>query len=93
MNVPTQHDQLVKTARIWVAQTFFGEMLKQMHNSPFKTDLTDGGRGGQAFQSQLDQRLAERMTHSSAGERLVQSIVKKIEHQTGAIDVAPRARS
>jgi Rod binding domain-containing protein len=92
MNVtaPNQHDQLVKTARVWVSQTFFGEMLKQMHNSPFKTELSSGGRGAEAFQSQLDQRLAERMARSGAGERLVQSIVKKIENRTGNSYVAPR---
>jgi Rod binding domain-containing protein len=90
---PNQHDQLVKTARVWVAQTFFGEMLKQMHNSPFKTEMTSGGRGGEAFQSQLDQHLAERMARSGAGERLVQSIVRKIEHRTGDTYVASRARS
>jgi len=74
-----QHDKLIKTTRTWVAQTFYGEMLKQMHNSPFKSDMLDGGRGGQAFARQLDQRLAERMAASHAGDRLVASIVRKIE--------------
>lgn len=77
----TQHDQLVQTTRVWVAQTFFGQMLKQMRNSPFKSDLFDGGRGGQAFQAQLDQRLAERMAVSRAGDRIVNSIVRRIENK------------
>jgi Rod binding domain-containing protein len=79
---PTQHDQLVHAARIWVAQTFYGEMLKQMRNSPFKSELMDGGRGGQAFANQLDQKLAERMAAGHAGDRLVQSIVRRIENKT-----------
>ena len=74
-----QHNKLEKTARIWVAQTFFGEMLKQMRNSPFKSDMLDGGRGGQVFQGQLDQKLAERMAASHAGDRLVQSMVRRLE--------------
>jgi Rod binding domain-containing protein len=75
---PSQHDQLTKQAQIWVAQTFFGTLLKQMHDSPFKSDLFDGGRGGQAFSSLYDQRLAERMA-KGAGSKLVRSIVKKSE--------------
>jgi Rod binding domain-containing protein len=76
---PTQHEQLVKTARAWVGQTFYGEMLKQMRESPFRSKLFEGGRGGEAFEAQLDQKLSERMSNSRSGERLVQSIVKKIE--------------
>lgn len=76
---PIQNDQLLKTARMWVSQTFFGEMLKQMRNSPFRTDMTDGGRGGQAFLSQLDQQIAERLSNGSAGERLARSIVRSIQ--------------
>ena len=75
---PSQHDQLTKQAQIWVAQTFFGTLLKQMHDSPFKSDLLDGGRGGQAFSSLYDQRLAERMA-KGAGSKLVRSIVKRTE--------------
>lgn len=74
-----QHDKLVKATRIWVAQTFYGQMLKQMRNSPFRSDLMDGGRGGRAFAAQLDQHLAERMASARAGDRLVQSIVRRIE--------------
>jgi len=54
-------------------------MLKQMRNSPFKSDMLDGGRGGQVFQGQMDQKLAERMAASHAGDRLVQSMVRRLE--------------
>lgn len=88
----TQHDRLTHTARVWVAQTFYGQMLKQMRNSPFRSDLMDGGRGGQMFAAQLDQHLAERMAGGSAGERLVQSIVRRLEGRTARIDHVPAAR-
>jgi Rod binding domain-containing protein len=65
-NALSQHDQLLKT------------LLKQVRESPFKSDLFNGGRGGQAFGAMYDQQLAERMTRS-AGEKLVRSIVRRIE--------------
>jgi Rod binding domain-containing protein len=86
---PAQHhQQLVKTTKLWVAQTFYGEMLKEMRDSPFKSSLFDGGHGGEAFQAQLDEKLAERMSDSKAGKRLVDSIVRKIEANKRKPDVA-----
>jgi len=75
----TRHDKLVKNAQKLVSQTFFGTMLKQMHNSPFKSKIFSGGRGGEAFGSLLDQHLADRMASGAAGN-LVDSIVKKWDH-------------
>ena len=75
---PSAHDKLVKQAQVWVSQTFFGTLLKQMRESPFKSELFSGGRGGQAFSELYDQRLAERMSRG-AGTKLVNSIVRKIE--------------
>jgi len=74
----SQHAQLVTQTQKWVAQTFFGTLLKQVRQSPFHLDLFDGGRGGQAFGSMYDQRLAEHMARG-AGTKLVNSIVKHIE--------------
>ena len=74
----SRHDQIVKQTETWVAQTFFGPMLKQMRDSPFKSDLMDGGRGGQAFQQMQDSMLAQRMGKSAA-RPLVRTIVRKIE--------------
>jgi Rod binding domain-containing protein len=86
MNVnQTQHDKLVHTAQSWVAQTFFGQMLKQMRESPFKSKLFDGGRGGEMFANQLDQHLALRMASSGAGRKLAESIVRKIEGKKGHV--------
>jgi len=75
---PTQHDKVTKQAQNWVSQTFFGTMLKQMRNSPFKSDIFSGGRGGEAFGSLYDLQLAQRMSRG-AGSKLVNSIVRQIE--------------
>jgi Rod binding domain-containing protein len=74
----SQHDQLVTQTQKWVAQTFFGTLLKQVRNSPFRSEMLDGGRGGQVFGSMYDQRMAEHMARG-AGTKLVNSIVKRIE--------------
>jgi len=74
----TQHEQLTRQAEKWVAQTFFGTLLKQMRESPFKSEMFDGGRGGEAFASMYDQRLADRMSRG-AGQKLVRGIVRQIE--------------
>jgi Rod binding domain-containing protein len=90
------HEKLVAQARSWVAQTFFGTMLKQMRESPFKSDIFSGGRGGQAFGGLYDQHLAERMGRG-AGTKLVNALVRKIEgaaryqkSQASSSDVGPR---
>ena len=74
----SEHEKLQETARKLVAQTFFGPMLKQMRDSPFKSKLFSGGRGGEAFSSMLDQKLAEHMARG-ADSKLVRSITRKLE--------------
>ena len=98
----TQHEKLERQTRNWVAQTFFGTLLKQMENSPFKSELFSGGRGGEAFSSLYHQRLAEHMARG-AGSKLVNSIVRRIEAKAayqkqqaqpqpaGAVNPAPPA--
>ncbi len=76
----TQHEQMVEQTRTWVAQTFFGTLLKQMRNSPFKSELFSGGQGGQAFAGLQDQHLAEHMARG-AGSKLVNGIVRRLEAQ------------
>ena len=75
----SQHDKLVKQSQRLVSQTFFGTLLKQMHSSPFKSELLDGGHGGEAFSSMLDQHLMDRMAAHGSAKKLVDSIVKSIE--------------
>ncbi len=80
---PTHQDQLVEQTRKWVAQTFFGTLMKQMHQSPFKSKMMDGGRGGEAFTEMRDQRLIEHMSRG-AGRKLVNAVVHKIESREKA---------
>ena len=82
---PTQHEQLTGVARKFVSHAFFGTVLKQMRQSPFKSELFSGGRGGETFASMLDFHLADRMAKSSgrmakSSGRLADSIVRHIEH-------------
>ncbi len=74
-----KHQQVIKQTQRLVSNTFFGTILKQMHESPFKSKIFDGGRGGEAFGSLLDQHLADRMA-AGAGSKLVNAMVKAIEH-------------
>jgi len=75
---PTQHDRIRMQTEKWVSQTFFGTLLKQMDDSPFKSELFSGGRGGQAFSSLYHQQLADRIARG-AGHKLVNTIVRRIE--------------
>ena len=84
---PSQHDLLVGHAQRWVAQAFFGTLLRQARSSPFATGPFAGGRGGQAFGTMLDQELADRMSRG-AGRRLAESIVRSIEGRNAAKPVA-----
>jgi Rod binding domain-containing protein len=73
-----EHDKLVRNTQKWVAQTFYGEMLKEMRKSPFRSEEFEGGRGGEAFEEMFDQRVADHMSQA-AGSKLVNSIVDRIE--------------
>jgi Rod binding domain-containing protein len=71
------HDPLVQQAQKLVSQTFYGTLLKQARNSPFKSEIFDGGRGGQAFGEMLDQHLADHMSRST-GSKLVGALAHKL---------------
>lgn len=74
------HEELTRQAQKLVSHTFFGPMLRQMRNSPFKSDLFEGGRGGQVFHSLFDQHLADRMA-GSTNNKLVSAIVRRLEQR------------
>lgn len=76
--IPNQHDKVVQQTQKWVAQTFFGTLLKQARQSPFHSEKFEGGRGGEAFGSLYDQHLADHMARGS-GKKLVDAIARKIE--------------
>ena len=50
----------------FVGQTLFGQMLKSMRKTQHKSAYFHGGRGEEMFQQQLDQVLAEKLSHASA---------------------------
>src|SRR5579871_5457238 len=72
-----RHEALVKQTQKWVGMTFYGTLMKEMRQDPFRSKLFDGGNGGQAFGSMYDQELAERLGKGTANG-LVQSIVQRI---------------
>ena len=76
-----RYNALRKKVESFVGQTFFGQLLKQMRESPFKSDLFNGGRGGEMFTSMLDGVIAERMGRG-AGSKIVNAVVKRFEPQT-----------
>lgn len=77
-SAPSMDEQLRQTAQKWVGQAFFGTLMRQMENSPFKSDVLSGGRGGEAFSSMLHQQLAERAARG-AGTKLSDAIVKRVK--------------
>lgn len=85
---PSQHDKIKKQAQRLVSQAFYGAILKQIHNSPFKSKMFEGGQGGEAFASVLDQHLADRMAGSS-NNGLVNSLVARLEHAPHVKSRAP----
>ncbi len=52
----------------FVGETFYGQMLKSMRQTVGKPAYFDGGRGEEVFRGQLDQKMAEEMTKSSAAQ-------------------------
>ncbi|MGH7176475.1 MAG: rod-binding protein [Tepidisphaeraceae bacterium] len=74
---PAKQEELEKQAQLWVGQTFFGTLLKQMRQSPFRSEMFQGGRGGSAFGALYDQQMAQRMARG-AGGKLARSIVRKL---------------
>jgi len=87
----SHHDKLIQQTRKWVAMSFFEPMLKEMRNSPFHSNLMDGGEAGKAFGSMYDERLSERMA-SDASDTLVSSIVRKIEGSKAYAKQAKKAQ-
>ena len=79
---PNRFDQARAAAEQFVATAFIVPMLAQMRNDPFRSDLFHGGFAEDAFQSQLDTILADRVTQR-ANLPLVDSILDRVLN-TGA---------
>jgi Rod binding domain-containing protein len=74
----SKHEAITEQVEKWVATSFYGTLMKQVRNSPFKDELFSGGRGGEAFGGLYDQQMSDHMARG-VGKKLVQSIVKGIE--------------
>lgn len=76
MNIETDPTQSItpnpvrQKVQEFVSQTFIGTLLKQVRDSPFKSDLFSGGSGGQAYQSLYDQQVVNQVAPGLGG-RLV----------------------
>ena len=74
---PAGHRQLRQASEQFVASAFVLPLLAQMRQDPFRSDLFHGGSAEDAFQSQLDTILADRITHR-ANFPLVDVIVNRV---------------
>lgn len=79
----SSHEKLTDLSQRIVAGAFYGTLLKQVRESPFKSELFGGGKAEKAYGSLYDQQLAEHMARST-GQKLVKSLVKKIERSAAA---------
>jgi hypothetical protein len=52
----------------FVGQSFYGQLLHEMHKTVGKVHYFNGGRAEEAFQGQLDQVLSEKMAKANAGQ-------------------------
>ncbi len=50
----------------FVGQSFYGQLLHEMHKTVGKSHYFNGGRAEEAFQGQLDQVLSEKMAKANA---------------------------
>jgi Rod binding domain-containing protein len=61
-----KNEALRESFEDFVGQTLFGQMLKSMRKTQHKPAYFHGGRGEEMFRQQLDQVLAEKLSHASA---------------------------
>ncbi|MHB8969671.1 MAG: rod-binding protein [Pirellulaceae bacterium] len=65
-NAAGEDKELHKAFQDFVGQTFYGQLLSAMRKSVDKPAYLHGGRAEEAFQNQLDQVLAEKLSDASA---------------------------
>ncbi len=61
-------EQLRQKFTQFVGEAFYGQMLKAMRSTVGKPAYFYGGRGEEVFQGQLDQKMAEELTKTSASK-------------------------
>ncbi len=63
-----EDDKVKKAFQDFVGQTFFGQMIASMRATQGETPYFNGGRAEKIFQGQLDQKLTEELSNSSASQ-------------------------
>jgi hypothetical protein len=69
----TREAKAQKAAQQFVSSAFIMPLLKQMRQSPFKSQLMSGGQGEDAFGPQLDQILSDRIVQRMGTPESIQS--------------------
>jgi Rod binding domain-containing protein len=64
--VASEDGQLREVFNQFIGETFYGQMLKAMRQTVPEPAYFHGGRAEEAFQGQLDQVLAQKMSESTA---------------------------
>ncbi|MEM9883383.1 MAG: rod-binding protein [Planctomycetota bacterium] len=83
----TERDEAHAAADQLVATAFVLPLLAQARNSPFRSELFDGGRAEAAFGQQLDVIFAENITRA-ANFGLGDAIAKRLGSGTKELDDA-----
>lgn len=72
----------------FVSQAFIGTLLKQVRESPFKSDLFSGGQAGETYQSLYDQQVIGQVAPGIGGQ-----LIDALERQFTSGSPAHRLQS
>jgi len=64
----------------FVSQTFIGTLLKQVRESPFKSELFSGGSGGEAYRSLYDQHVTSQVAPGIGG-KLIDALERQFKSE------------
>lgn len=90
MKLATARDKVREAAQQFVASAFILPMLEQMRDDPLRSDLMHGGFAEDAWQSQLNTILADRITQHS-NTPLVDAIEQQIMKTYAAREAGAKA--
>lgn len=82
---PTERAIHKKSSEL-LGQVFFAPILAKMHESPFKTEISSGGRGGEAFAPMMDALMIKKVVPPTG--HLVQRFAGNILHHLKAQEKA-----
>ena len=82
-------DELKEKFTQFVGETFFGQMIKSMRSTVGKPAYFHGGQAEEAFQGQLDQKLAEHLTKASADKFSEPLFRRQFPHLAEQADIQP----